>query len=469
MNTKESTLENKTYVLTKSSYNTLLIILSYTITVLSLTVFLTPLIPTLSDREKLKTGVLDVFVPHVIETIKLIHDLVPLKDNILTALGTLVLALFINVRSENKEADGKPGYEISVARAYKTFSDIIIYILGFIMFINFWAEILLGGTINSNDQTYPWVSLFFMLFIIMINSLEGDSEDSLKKQILQTQWRISVIKVHTRTSISPKDSTKYNDILYHYEPQKLFLNLIRTASGYIQLKYSIINKFLKVLLTFLFTLYIFYTTRSIARISYFPSINQDCTLKNFIQYFIQVFHQVAYITCEDLILVGLFSIIISIIFIFFNIIYQIYSTRLNLHSEENFYGYILKIIYWAPIGLFELSFLATLLLYIISDSVYTFSEVPLFICTLITLIIGYIIINNELTKNYTQKLNQDLGLPENQSLNETKTSAELYYLNTKLKSLYTTLETLLEETQISYTRWKNSSNINSDNIDSSCE
>lgn len=469
MNTKESTLENKTYILTKSLYNTLLIILSYAIVVLSIVLFFTFLIPTLSDREKLNAGGLDVFVLHVIETFKLIHNLVPLKDNILTALGTLVLTLFINVRSENKEVGGKPGYEISVARAYKTFSDIIIYILGFIMFINFWAKILLGGTINSNDQTYPWVSLFFMLFILMINSLEWDSTGSLKKQILQIQWRISVINVHTRTSISPEDSKKYKDILYRYEPQKPFRNLIRTAPGYIQLKYNIINKCLKVLLKFLFTLYIFYTARSIARISYFPPINQDCTLEKFIQYSIQVFHQVAYITCKDLFLVGLFSIITSITFIFSNIAYRIYSTRLNLHSEENSYGCILKIIYWAPVGLFELSFLATLLLYIISDSVYTFLKVPLFICALITSIIGYIIINNELTKNYTQKLNQDLDLPENQSLNETKTSAELYYLNTKLKSLYATLETRLKETQNSYAQWKNSSNINSDNINSSCE
>ena len=97
MNTKESTLENKTYILTKSLYNTLLIILSYAMVVLSIMLFLTFLIPALSDREKLKAGGLDVFVLHVIETFKLIHNLVPLKDNILTALGTLVLTLFINV------------------------------------------------------------------------------------------------------------------------------------------------------------------------------------------------------------------------------------------------------------------------------------------------------------------------------------------------------------------------------------
>lgn len=467
MNTKESTLENKTYILTKSLYKTLLIILSYAIVVLLIMLFLTFLIPTLSDREKLKAGGLDVFVPHVIETFKLIHNLVPLKDNILTALGTLVLTLFINVRSENKKVDGKPGYEISVARAYKAFSDIIIYILGFIMFINFWAKILLGGTINSDDQTYPWVSLFFMLFILMINSLEWDSTGSLKKQILQIQWRISVINVHARNPINPEDE-KYNKVLYCYEHSKPFLDPARKVFGYIKLKYNIKNKSLKVLLKFIFTFHIFYTARSLAKISYFPSINQDCTLEKFIQYSIQIFHPVPYITYEDLTLVLKFSAATSIIFIFFNIIYQIYSTLLNLHSEKNSYGYILKIIYWIPVGLFELSLLATLLLYIISDSLYTFLEVPLFICTLITSI-GYITINNELTKNYTQKLNQRLDLPKDQSLNETKTSAELYYLNTKLKSLYDTLETLLKETQNSYAQWKNSSNINSDNINSSCE
>ena len=464
MKTKESIIqEYKTYVLRKSLYDTLSIILSYFIIVSSI-----PLISTLCDIEKLKTGGLDVFVFHVIETFKLIHNLVPLKDNILTALGTLVLTLFINVRSENKEVDGKPGYEISVARAYETFSNIIIYILGFIMFINFCVKILLGDTINSNDQIYPWVSLFFMLFILIINSLEWDSTGSLKKQILRTQSRISVINVHQRTPITPKDNIKYNNILYRYEHLKSFRDLRITSLGYIKLKYNARNVSLKVLLQFLFMLYIFYTTLSITRTPYFPLVEQDCTLRKFIQCSIQTFHQMPHITLKDAILVCLFSIITPIIFLLFDFIYKIYSTRLNVHSEKSLQGHTHKIIYWI-IELFKIAIPASFLSSIISDSIYTFLEVPLSICTLIILIIGYAIINYESNKNYIQKLNQDLGLPINQSLNETKTSAELYYLNTKLESLYDTLKTMLEETQDKYIQWKNSSNIDSDNINSSCE
>lgn len=113
--------------------------------------------------------------------------------------------------------------------------------------------------------------------------------------------------------------------------------------------------------------------------------------------------------------------------------------------------------------------MAIFLLYIISDIAYTFLETPLFTCTLIISIIGHIVINKISNRNYTKKLNQRLDLPKDQILNETKTSAELYYLNTKLESLDKILKTLLEETQDSYTQWKNSSNINSDNINSSCE
>lgn len=175
-----------------------------------------------------------------------------------------------------------------------------------------------------------------------------------------------------------------------------------------------------------------------------------------------------HITPKDAILVCLFSIITPIIFILFDFIYKIYSTRLNVHSEKSLHGHTHKIIYWI-IELFKLAIPASFLSSIISDSIYTFLEVPLSICTLIILIIGYAIINYESNKNYIQKLNQDLGLPINQSLNETKTSAELYYLNTKLESLYDTLKTMLEETQDKYIQWKNSSNIDSDNINSSCE
>ena len=436
MKTKEYIIQKyKTYVLIKSLYNTLSIILSYFIIVSSI-----PLILTLGDIEKLNSKGLGFFILHIREIIKTIYNLAPLKDNILTALGALVLTLFINVRSENKEINGKSGHEVSIAKAYKTFSNIIIYILGFIMFINFCAKILLGDTINSNDQIYPWVSLFFMLFILMIRSLEGDSVDSLKKQILRTQSRISVINVHQRTPITPKDNIKYN---------------ARNVS-------------LKVLLQFIFMLCIFYTTLSITRTPYFPLVEQDCRLGKFIQCSIQALHQMPHITPKDAILVCLFSIITPIIFILFDFIYKIYSTRLNLHSEKSLHGHTHKIIYWI-IELFKLAIPASFLSFIISDSIYTFLEVPLSICTLIILIIGYFIINYESNKSYIQRLNQDLGLPINQSLNETKTSAELYYLNTKLESLYDTLKTMLEETQDNYIQWKNSSNIDSDNINSSCE
>lgn len=464
MKTKENIIQKyKTYVLIKSLYNTLSIILSYFIIVSSI-----PLILTLGDIEKLNSKGLGFFILHIREIIKTIYNLVPLKDNILTALGALVLTLFINVRSENKEINGKSGHEVSIAKAYKTFSNIIIYILGFIMFINFCAKILLGDTINSNDQIYPWVSLFFMLFILMIRSLEGDSVDSLKKQILRTQSRISVINVHQRTPITPKDNIKYNNILYRYEHLRPFRDLRITSLGYIKLKYNARNVSLKVLLQFIFMLYIFYTTLSITRTPYFPLVEQDCTLGKFIQCSIQALHQMPHITPKDAILVCLFSIITPIIFIIFDFIYKIYSTHLNLHSEKGLHGHTHKIIYWI-IELFKLAIPASFLSFIISDSIYTFLEVPLSICTLIILIIGYFIINYESNKSYIQRLNQDLGLPINQSLNETKTSAELYYLNTKLESLYDTLKTMLEETQDNYIQWKNSSNIDSDNINSPYE
>ena len=334
------------------------------------------------------------------------------------------------------------------------------------MFINFWAKILLSDTINSNDQTAPWVSLFFMFFILMVRSLEGDSVDSVRKQILQAESRKSVINVHARNPINPEDK-KYNDVLYRYKHSEPFLDPARKAFGYIKLKYNIKNIFPRVSFQFIFTLYIFYTARSIARVSYFPSIKQDYTLEKFIQYSIQIFHPVPYITWGDLLLVLAFSAATSITFIFFNVIYQIYSTCLNLHSEKNSYGYFLKTFYFF-IEFHKIGFLAIFLLYIISDIAYTFLETPLFTCTLIISIIGHIVINKISNRNYTKKLNQSLDLPEYQSLNETRTSAELYYLDTKLDSLHT-VKSMLEETQGNYTQWKNSSNINSDNINSSCE
>ena len=471
MNTKEDIIRKyKKYVLKKSLFNALSIILSYIIVILLISVT-----PKLFDIIFLKGDSEDIFVFisfRIKETIKMIYNWVPLKDNILTALGAQVLTLFINVRSENKEINGKSGHEVAKARAYKTFSDIIICILGFIMFINFWTKILLSDTINSNDQIAPWVSLFFMFFILMVRSLEGDSVESIRKQIRQAKSRASTINVRPRTLIKPKYGIKYNHILHHYEHSEPFLDPIRKGCGYVRLKYNIRNAFPKMLFQFLFTFDIFYTVfytvRSIERISYFPSIKQDYTLEKFIQYSIQVFHQAPYITLKDSILVCLFSISTSIIFIFLDVIYNIISNLLNIHSENNSYGATLKTLYFI-IEFSKFGSLAILLLYIINNSVYTFLEIPLFTYTLIISIIGYIVINKISNRNYTQNLNRDLGLPIDQSLNDTKTSAELYYLNTKLESLDDILKTLLEEAQDNYTQWKNSSNTDSDNINSSCE
>lgn len=462
MNTKEDIIKKyKKYVLKKSVYSALSTILVYI-----LIIFLISLTVTLGDIEKFKAEGLNVLMLHAREAIKVIYDLVPLKDNILTALGALVLTLFINVRSENKEINGKSGHEAAKARAYKNFSDIIIYFLGFIMFINFCTKAFLGDTINSNDQIYPWVSIFFMCFILIIRSLEGDSVDSVRKQILQAESRKSVINVHARNPINPKDSIKYNHILHHYEHSEPFLDPIRKGFGYVKLKYNIKNTFLKMLLQFLFILCIFCTTLSIKRIPYFPLVGQEYTL---IQYSIHVFHQVPYIIPEDIILVCGLSIATSLILIFLDIGYHIISNFLNIHSENSSLGYLFKTFYLLT-QLTKLYFLIVFPHSIrTSGSIYAFLEIPLFIYTTIILIIGYFIINNKLNRNYTQKLNQSLGLPINQSLNETKTSTELYYLNTKLESLDEILKTLLEETRDNSTQWKNSSNVDSDNINSSCE
>lgn len=455
MDTKEYILEKyKFYILKKSLYNALSVIFVYIILMFFISLMSIPFNIVFSKNEY---DPWNSILPSTREIIKAIYNLVPLKDNILTALGALVLTLFISVRSENKEINGKSGNEVSTAGAYKKFSDIIItWILGPIMFINFCAKILLGDAINNNDQTYPWVSLFFMVFILIIRYLDGNSVASLKEQILQTKHRISAIKTHSRTSIIPK-----SNILYSYKQLKPFRDLIIKITCYISLKYNIRNLLPKVLLQFLFILYIFYTALSITKLPYFSSIEPDYTLEEFIQNSIQKFHQLPYTTPEDAILPCLFSIAALIIFIICDILY--------LMSEEDLHSHCINKIIYCFIVVVKITFLLTPLLYIISDGTYIL-EGSLFKYTILIIsTIGYFIISHVLTINYIQKLNQDLGLSINQSLNEIKTSAELYYLNTKLEFLYDTLKTMLEETQDNYIQWKNSSNIDSDNINSSCE
>lgn len=455
MEVEKPTLEAyKLYVLKKSLYTTFQIILWYIIVIFLLSYIPPVALKLITDYEYPK----DILSP-IKQTSEYLSSYIPLKDSVLTALGALVLTLFIYVRGENKETHKVSTYDIATAIAYKTFSDfIIVYTLGPIMFINFCSGALNTSTTDT-DKPVPWIMLFFMFFILMIRSIEKDTVSSIKKQILQIQWRISTLKMYTDTQASPKD-----DIIYKYEYLKPFRDLYIKSFGYIRIKYHIINKYTPLMLVrFLFMSYMFYFILSIESFLLLLA-NLPYGLENLMQ----EFHYIG----KNITIAIVLSLTISIVFIFLDIIRSLLYNTTDIYSRKGFEGYILRIIFFITTEGGKLTYSLVFLEYMTNKGIYKSLEeflTPYILVLLSMLTISYIYCIYKIRKYLQIKINQDLDLPRNQEGNEAKISVELYYLNTKLESLDEILKTLLEETQDSYTQRKNSSNINSDNINSSCE
>ena len=486
-NNQGATVENflshkkhRSYIFKKSLYSTLKIVCWYIIVLVLLScISISPkLIKIITDSNyNINDASHELILVPLRETSKYITNILPLKDNMLIALGSIILTLFIHVRNENKDADKISGYHASTARANKAFSDIIIISLAAVMFINFCSTIFdkLDHMESSIDKPEPWLLVFFMFFTLTIRSLEEDNLFFIKEQIIQTEDRILTINVHSREIIEPN---KKNDRLHTYKHLNPFQYIKLKTFGY--LKYYNTYILLRLLILFLFLLCIAYYTVFIGEYFSFLPNYFNFTL----DYPSQVFYNIHVSVSKNFFLACIISIRILISFLILNIIHKLSYNQLNLHSRGGCEGLLLRSIFLIALNFgkfislifFIQPFLpSTSLPLYIPESILNFISlyillIPLYILIipLISLTVIYFITIYKLHTYYKKKLNRSLGLPVNQSLKETNTSAELYYLNSKLESLQSLQKYMIEDQQNSYIE-QNRSGIDSENIKISYE
>lgn len=467
--------EYRSYIFKKSLYSTLQIISWYIIVLFLLSY--ASVLPKMLIENKSNYNLDDIYHELILtplrETSKYIANMVPLKDSMLTALGALILTLFIHVRNENKEANEISGYYTSAARANKVFSDIIIISLAGVMFINFYSGVSDKlDHINSNtDKPEPWLLAFFIFFTLTFRSLEKDSIFFIKKQILQTQDRISKITTingHFRNFI---DSKNKSGRVYNYKHLRPLQDLQLSTFGY--LKYDKIYIFLRSLILFLFLSCAIYCVVLIGdTISFLPRYPISPP-----EYSFQVFHHMHLNASKNFSLTCTLSIHTIISYTICNATYRLFYNQFKLYSNKDFEGFLLysMILLFFIFGTFL--FLMHPLLKsrpILSPGSYILQPMLevvfwyIISLPLIPLIVIYFIIIYKLQKNYRQKLNNSLGLPIKQSLRKTNTSAELYYLNSKLESLQSLQKYMIEDRQNSHVE-QNRSDVDSENIKISYE
>lgn len=183
-----------------------------------------------------------------------IPDKMPVQPAILTALGALILSLFINVRTEIKDIDNMSQNSQIKAVAYKKFAKFLVYIIGAILFSHVVNNIYLYFSESKRlEELDPplYIFILFILFMLFMAhlpgeyqlSLEGQYEDNLYK--LARYEKIHMTKNNLRLSgylyeIYSNDTTDnkyiFGKYLSKYSYNRAYLNYFAGCSGYLSIK-----------------------------------------------------------------------------------------------------------------------------------------------------------------------------------------------------------------------------------------
>ncbi|WP_314452263.1 hypothetical protein [Rothia aeria] len=178
----------------------------------------------------------------------------PVQPAILTALGALILSLFINVRTEIKDIDNISQNSQIKALAYKKFAKILVYIIGAVLFSHVVNNIYLylseSKKIEELDPPLYVFILFIFFMLIMVHlpgeyqiSLEGQYEDSLEKlaryekyYMTKNNLKISEYLSKVYSNDTADNKCKFDKYLSKYSYNRAYLNYFAGCSGYLSVK-----------------------------------------------------------------------------------------------------------------------------------------------------------------------------------------------------------------------------------------
>lgn len=178
----------------------------------------------------------------------------PVQSAILTALGALILSLFINVRTEIKDIDNISQNSQIKAVAYKKFAKFLVYIIDAILFShainNGYLYFFESKKIEEFDPPLYIliIFIFFMLFMVHLPgeyqiSLEGQYEDALNKlaryeKNYMTKRELKITGYLSKIySNDPRDNKcSFDKYLSKYSYEKAYLNYFAGCSGYLSFR-----------------------------------------------------------------------------------------------------------------------------------------------------------------------------------------------------------------------------------------
>lgn len=129
-----------------------------------------------------------------------VPDKMPVQPAILTALGALILSLFINVRTEIKDIDNMSQNSQIKAVAYKKFAKFLVYIIGAILFSHVVNNIYLYFSESKRlEELDPplYIFILFILFMLFMAHLPGEYQLSLEGQYEDSLYKLAEYeKIH---------------------------------------------------------------------------------------------------------------------------------------------------------------------------------------------------------------------------------------------------------------------------------
>lgn len=179
------------------------------------------------------------------EVLYFIPKLIPLDQSTLTGLCALILALFINVRSEVKDIDELSRNAQIRAVSYKKFANSVMYIVSFIIFshsINTIYKIISDGCPIENFNPSLLILIFFATFMLIVSALPGENRLSLEgqwKDKLNSLVLLNNINIKNKIDFSNISQITYKDFYKYYSAysyNKPYLSYIASISGYISFR-----------------------------------------------------------------------------------------------------------------------------------------------------------------------------------------------------------------------------------------
>lgn len=171
--------------------------------------------------EHLKKDVNEVWIHYSLNILARIVNVFTIESASLTALGALLVTIYINVRSETKDYNSISQARRAYIRAYRKFLFILIYLLSGIFYVHGLVRFIDPSRIVSvelKNISQPWIYFFFGTTLIIIYNISGKTADMYSHRVSKFLQKNSIVykkfnnKIHKNVILDYKITSFYDFI-----------------------------------------------------------------------------------------------------------------------------------------------------------------------------------------------------------------------------------------------------------------